>query len=213
MTEQVKKTMEALKANNMEPFFVKTKEEAKNQAIALLNKGETLSCGGSVTLAQTGIFDALKSGDYNFLDRSLEGLTAEDINKIYRDTFFADTYLTSANALTEKGELINVDGNANRVSAITFGPKQVVVVVGINKIVKNVEEGIKRVKQIAAPLNTKRLGKNTPCSKTGVCIAVNGGIADGCNSPDRICCDYVISAYQRQQNRIKVIICEENLGY
>ena len=213
MTEQIKKTMEALKKNNMEPFFVKTKEEAKNQAIALLNKGETLSCGGSVTLAETGIFDALKSGDYNFLDRSREGLTAEDINKIYRDTFFADTYLTSANALTTKGELINVDGNANRVSAITFGPKQVIVVVGSNKIAENIQEGIKRVKQIAAPLNTKRLGKNTPCSKTGVCIAVNGDLADGCNSPDRICCHYVISAYQRQKNRIKVIICEETLGY
>ena len=213
MTEQVKKTIEALKANNMEAFFVKTKEEAKALALSLLNKGETLSCGGSVTLTETGIFTALKSGDYNFLDRSVEGLKAEDINKIYRDTFFADTYLTSANALTEKGELINVDGNANRVSAIAFGPKQVIVVVGINKIVKNIEEGIKRVKQIAAPLNTKRLGKNTPCSKTGVCIGLNGDLADGCKSPDRICCDYVISAFQRQKNRIKVIICEENLGY
>ena len=213
MTESIKQTIKALTANNMEPFYVKTKEEAKELVSSLLTKGETVSCGGSVTLAETGIFNMLKNGDYNFLDRSKEGLTLEDVNKIYRDTFSADTYLTSTNALTENGELINVDGNANRVSAITFGPKNVIVVVGANKIVKNIEDGIKRVKQIAAPLNTKRLGKNTPCSKTGVCVGINGSLADGCNSPDRICCDYVISAYQRQKNRTKVVICEESLGY
>lgn len=213
MTDIIKQTMEALKANNMQPIFAKTKQEAKEIALSFLNKGETVSCGGSVTLAETGIFDALKSGEYNFLDRSKEGLTADDINKIYRDTFFADAYLTSANALTMNGELINVDGNANRVSAILFGPKKVIAVVGANKIVKDVQEGIKRVKQIAAPLNTKRLGKNTPCSKTGVCVGFGGNLADGCHSPDRICCDYVISAYQRLENRIKVIICQEELGY
>lgn len=213
MTEIIKQTIEALKANNMEPFYVKTKEEAKELVCSLLTKGETLSCGGSVTLAETGIFDMLKNGDYKFLDRSKEGLTAEDVDKIYRDTFSADTYLTSANAITKNGEIINVDGNANRVSAILFGPRRVIMVVGANKIVENIDEGIKRIKQIAAPLNTKRLGKNTPCSKTGVCVGLNGGLAEGCHSPDRICCDYVISAYQRFPNRIKVIICEETLGY
>ena len=213
MTELVKNTIEALKKNNMEPFYAKTKGEAREIVRSLLNKGETVSCGGSVTLNETGVFEMLRSGEYNFLDRSREGLTAEEVDKIYRDTFSADAYLTSANAVTEKGELINVDGNANRVSAILFGPKKVITVVGVNKLVKDIDEGIKRIKQIAAPLNTKRLNKNTPCAKTGVCIGLGGDLADGCASRDRICCDYVISAYQRVENRIKVIICEENLGY
>jgi len=213
MTEKIKRTIEALEANNMKAFYAKTKDEAREITVSLLKEGETVSCGGSVTLYETGAFDLLKSGAYNFLDRSVEGLTREEINEIYRQTFFADTFLTSANAVTEDGELINVDGNANRVAAVMFGPKSVIVIVGANKIVSDVNEGIKRIKTVAAPLNAKRLNMNTPCAKTGECVCVSGNAGSGCGSKDRICCDYVIMAHQRIKDRIKVIICQEDLGY
>ena len=209
----INKIIENLKNNNMDAYYVTNKAEALALTEKLLKKGDTISCGGSVTLSEVGIDKLMRNGDYNFLDRSKPGLTADQIDEIYAKTFTADAYLCSANALTEKGELINVDGRANRVSAITYGPKSVICVVGVNKIVKDIKEGFRRVKTVAAPLTTKRLGCNTPCAKTGVCIAVDGDIADGCMSDQRICASYVICGRQRLVNRIKVIIVDEKLGY
>ena len=122
----------------------------------------------------------------------------------------------STNALTENGELYNVDGNSNRVAALLYGPKSVIVVCGINKIVKNIDEAIKRVKTIAAPQNTIRLGIETPCGKTGKCVSLrkeNPELCDGCHGDTRICCNYVVSAQQRHIDRIKVIIIGEEYGY
>lgn len=122
----------------------------------------------------------------------------------------------STNALTENGELYNVDGNSNRVAALLYGPKSVIVVCGINKIVKNIDEAIKRVKTIAAPHNTIRLGIETPCGKTGECVSLrkeNPEFCDGCHGDTRICCNYVVSAQQRHIDRIKVIIIGEEYGY
>lgn len=209
MDNRIQKTIEALKANNMEVFYVESKEGIADIVKGLLNKGDTISCGGSVTLKECGVDTLMKSGDYNFLDRSV----AEDIPKLYRDCFSADAYLTSANAVTEKGELVNVDGNGNRVACIVFGPKKLIFVVGANKIVKDVNEGFKRVKTVAAPKNAERLNLNTPCRQLGHCIAVNGDITDGCNNSQRMCSQYAITAYQRDKNRIKVIITPDFLGY
>ena len=167
------------------------------------------SCGGSVTLKECGVDALMRSGDYNFLDRA----KADDVAKLYRDCFSADAYLTSANAVTEKGELVNVDGNANRVGCITFGPKKVIFVVGANKIVKDIAEGFKRVKTVAAPKNAVRLNTATPCRELGHCICVDGDIGDGCKSHQRMCVQYVVTAFQRDKNRIKVIITPESLGY
>ena len=126
-------------------------------------------------------------------------------------------YFTSTNAVTENGELYNVDGTGNRVAAIVYGPKSVVVVCGYNKIVRDLKEAEMRVKEIAAPANTIRLNKNTYCSKCGVCVSAKDGestgLAKGCKSEDRICCSYLVSGYQRQKNRIKVIIVGEELGF
>lgn len=209
MTEKIKKTIEALKANNIGVFYAESKEEILGIVKNLLNEGDTISCGGSVTLKECGVDTLMRSGDYNFLDRA----QAEDVQKLYRECFWADAYLTSANAVTENGELINVDGNANRVSCITFGPKKIICVVGANKIVKDINEGFKRVKTVAAPKNAVRLNTSTPCKELGHCICVDGSFADGCKSPQRMCVQYVVTAFQRDKNRIKVIITPEALGY
>lgn len=216
MQAKVEKTMENLKKNNIKPFFVETKEEVLPLIRTLVSEGDTVSNGGSVTLKQTGVIDELKSGKYNYLDRSKEGITREEIEQVYRDTYSADVYFASSNAVTESGYLYNVDGNSNRVSAILYGPKSVVLVCGYNKIVKDIDEAVTRVKTLAAPPNTVRLNCDTYCAGKGSCVSLNkedGEICDGCHSAARICCNFVISAQQRHVDRIKVIIVGEELGY
>jgi hypothetical protein len=208
------KTIENLKKNNMKPYFVETKEEALALVKDLLSSGESISHGGSETLKQIGAIDLFKSGDYYYIDRS--GLEGEELRQAYIRAFGCDTYITSTNAITENGELYNVDGNSNRVACIVYGPKQVIVVAGVNKVVENINEAIKRVKEKSAPPNTKRLNCKTPCAVTGKCISLNDEnsmICDGCQSEQRICCNYVVSAKQRHKDRIKVILVNEVLGY
>lgn len=210
----IKKTMENLDKNGIKPYFVETKEEVVPLIKTLINKGESVSNGGSMSLKETGVFELLKCGDYDFIDRT--GLEGEEIRQAYIRAFGCDTYFCSSNAVTENGELYNVDGNSNRVACIVYGPRQVIMVVGINKIVKDINEAITRVKEKAAPPNTKRLSCKTPCEATGSCISLNKDnplMCDGCQSPQRICCNYVVSAKQRHKDRIKVIIANENLGY
>ena len=216
MRAKVEKVMKNLERNKMKPYFCENREEAQALVKTLIKKGETISCGGSKTLDETGIYQMINSPDYNFLDRSAPGMTRPEVEEVYRQTFRADTFFMSTNALTENGELYNVDGNSNRVACIVYGPRQVVMVVGVNKIVSNINEAVKRVKEQAAPLNTKRLSCKTPCQVTGKCISLNNEdamICDGCASPQRVCCNYVISAKQRHKDRIKVIIVNENLGF
>lgn len=213
---RIDKTMENLRRNNMEPYFCETSEEARELVKTLIGKGDVISSGGSVTLKQTGIIDIIKSSDYNYLDRSREGITREEVEEVYRKTFCADAFFTSTNAITENGELYNVDGNSNRVAAILYGPKSVVVVCGVNKLVKNIDEAIYRVKTKAAPPNTIRLGIDTYCAKKGQCVSLNKEnpeLCEGCHGSGRICCNYVVCAQQRHVNRIKVIIINEELGY
>ena len=212
MDKIIEKTLENLRKNNMAAYYAETKQDALDIVKSLLKKGETVSCGGSETLKQSGIRDFMDSGDFNFLDRA-KTKSDEEINELYRKVFFCDAYLTSANAVTEDGELINVDGNCNRIAAITYGPRSVIFVVGKNKIGNDVPQCFKRVKTVAAPLNAKRLGCDTPCAKNGVCIKPDELPAAGCNSPQRICANYVVSGRQRIKDRIKVIICNESLGY
>lgn len=210
----IEKTMENLRKNNMVPYFAETKEDALKLIKTLVKEGETVSVGGSVTLNEIGALDMLRNGDYNFLDRYKEGLSREEVTEIFRKSFFADSYITSTNALTSEGELYNVDGNANRVAAMLFGPKSVIVVAGKNKIVENLNEAEKRVKTIAAPKNVKRLGMKTYCAEKGVCMGFDDEkLCAGCNSEDRICASYTVMARQRIKDRVKVIIVNEELGY
>lgn len=215
MKARVEATLKNLKRNRMEAYYVDTKEQACDLVKTLVQPGATVSCGGSVTLKQTGVYDIIASGDYDFLDRSA-CKTAEETDALYRQVFSADAFFTSANAVTENGELYNVDGNSNRVAAIVFGPKSVICICGVNKLVKNIDEAIRRVKTKAAPPNTVRLGIETPCAKTGACISLKQEDPDmcaGCHGDGRICCNYVVSAQQRHINRIKVIIIGEEYGY
>lgn len=213
MNEKILKVKKALEQNNMAVHYAENSAEVISIVKTLIKKGDTVSCGGAVTLADTGVDKLLKCGDYNFLDRSAPDLTPEQVNEVYTKTFAADAFFCSANAVTENGELVNVDGRGNRVAALIFGPKRVICIVGVNKIVADVPAAFERIKQVAAPLNAKRLNKNTPCLHTGRCIAVGGGIAEGCRSENRICANYVISAHQMVKNRINVIICNQTLGY
>lgn len=207
--------MENLEKNNMQAFYAKTREEALAIVESLLKKGDRVTVGGSKSLADIGILNLLTKGSYIYLDRYDENLDSEEI---YRQAFTCDSYITSTNALTMNGQLFNVDGHSNRVSAIAFGPKQVIVVAGTNKIVEDANEAILRVKEVAAPLNCKRLSKDTYCAKNGHCISIENKetkylLGAGCQSNDRICCSYLLSGYQRHKDRIKLIIVGLSLGY
>ena len=216
MTEMIEKTMSALRKNNMQAYFAEKKEDVADLVKTLIKKGDTVTHGGSVTLGECGIPALLSNGDYNYLDRKAPGITPQQVKELYAKTFSADVFFTSANAITENGLLYNVDGNSNRVAAIVYGPESVIVIAGVNKIVPDMNAAMNRLKTIAAPLNTKRLNCQTPCAKLGKCIAADKPdslIGDGCKSPERICCNYVVTAQQRHKDRIKVIIVNENLGY
>lgn len=212
----IEKTIKNLKRNNMDAYFCNTAKEAVELTQTFLKPGDVVTHGGSVTLSQIGMTEVLKQGDYVYLDRNAPGISREQVLEIYEKAFTADVFLTSSNAITENGELYNVDGNSNRVAAILYGPKSVIVLAGCNKIVPTIQDAIERVKRIAAPQNTVRLGCNTYCSKEGECVSLkqdNSVLCDGCHSDERICCNYVVCSQQRHKNRIKVIIIGEELGY
>ena len=215
MLKRIDKTIKALQKNRMEAHYAETAEQAYKLIMSLIPQGATVSMGGTVTARQLGVTDALKSGKYNFLDRTL-AKTPQEIDDIYRKTFFADYFVTSSNAVTENGELYNVDGNANRVAAMLYGPKNVIVAVGYNKIVKNIDEAVLRVKSEAAPANCIRLNLDTYCAQNGECVSLkasNPYICMGCAPDKRICRNYTIMSSQRIENRIKVVIVGEQLGY
>ncbi len=209
MRKRIEKTAKNLKENNMEVYIAENFADAVATVKKLIKPGDTISSGGSMSLIESGVMELLQSGDYNYLDRA----NTDDVEKLYRDTFSADAYLCSCNAVTENGELYNVDGNSNRVAAIAYEPKSVIMVVGINKLVPDLESAAKRVKTFAAPPNCVRLSCNTFCSKTGECSGLSGNMTDGCANNARICCNYLISARQRQIGRIKIIFVMKNLGY
>lgn len=187
-----------------ESYYCATKEEATKKAVSLIEKGDTVSWGGSQSIFQCGLVDAVKTGDFNIIDRA-EAKTPEEKEELMRKAFFVDTYLMSSNAVSETGELVNVDGNGNRVAALSYGPKQVIIVVSLNKVTPDLDSAIKRARSIAAPTNAQRFGLDTPCAKTGKCF--------NCNSADCICADIVITRISRPKNRIKIIFCGEELGY
>ncbi len=205
--------LENLRKNHLNPQYAASKADVVPIIERILTDGDTVAVGGSVTLDETGVIDLLRGGKYQFLDRYAEGLTRAQQEEIFRRSFFADAYLCSTNAVTEQGELYNVDGTGNRVAAIAYGPKKVIIVVGVNKLVSNLDEAAKRIKTCAAPPNTRRLNFETYCNKVGHCMKVDGGMTDGCSSDMRICCSYLITGYQRQIDRIHVVLVGEECGY
>ncbi len=198
------KVIEAIKKRNMDAYYCNTKEDALNKALEIIQTNSTICFGGSQTIFQIGLIDQLKSSNYNLLDRASAN-TPEEINEIYRKAFYSDYYLTSSNAITLDGKLINMDGNSNRVAALVYGPKNVIVVAGMNKVEDTEEKAIKRVRSIASPINAIRLNMNTPCVETGIC--------HDCKEENCICCNLVITRMSRQKGRIKVILVGEELGF
>ena len=217
MTEQIIKLFKNLEKNKMHPIFAETKEDAVRIVKDLLFDGAVITWGGSMSVIECGIDKLLRQERYNFLDRGRAGITQQEQQECFKASIGADFFFCSANAITENGELVNVDGLSNRISSIAFGPKNVVMIVGKNKIVQDLKSAFLRVKTIAAPKNCVRLGKDTPCAKLGHCVSLadndNPDIADGCKSENRICCNYLISGLQRDRDRIHVILVNEDLGY
>ena len=164
---KILRTIESLRENNINGYLVSSKEDIIKKIEEIVSPNSTVSCGGSMSLYESGVMEHLKSGRYNFLDRYEEGLTKEEVKDIFRKTFFCDAYFVSTNAITENGEIYNVDGNGNRVAAMLFGPDKVIIISGVNKIVKTLDDAIKRNKEISAPTNAKRLNKATPCTNEG----------------------------------------------
>lgn len=213
--KRIMKVGEKLKKNNMEFYYAEAKEDVPSIVKNLLKKGDVITHGGSISMAECGINELISSPEYTYLDRS-KAQTPEEIKEIYRAAFSADVYISSANAITEDGVLYNVDGNSNRVAAIAFGPDSVIIIAGYNKIVRDLKEAEIRVKTEAAPPNCVRLSCPTYCSETGECMSLSKAdrqMTDGCSGDGRICCNYLISAQQRHKGRIKVIIVGEELGY
>ena len=197
--DKINLAMSNLRRNNMAAYFVETKAEVLPLVQSLMNEGESVTHGGSETIKECGLTELLESGAYNYIDRS-KAATPEEVEKVYREAYFADTYI----------------GNSNRVSAYLYGPRQVILICGYNKLVKDLDEATYRVKKYASPQNTKRLNCDTYCRMNGECLSVGSDasyMCDGCRSEGRICCNYVISARQRRKDRIKVIFVGEKLGY
>ena len=205
MKEIVNLTIKNLNRSNMAGYYVESTEELISKIESLLTEGELIGCGDSVTLDETGVLDFVRNGDYHFLDKHNPKLTSADKREIYLQNFRTHTFLSGVNAVTQEGRLYFIDGNGSRVAPILYGPEQVLIVTGTNKIVANSEEAIQRIRQVAAPKDAKRLGKNTPCAELGRCI--------DCKSKERICNDFVCVAGQFVKDRIKVIFVEGDFGY
>lgn len=199
------KVLEALESKNYEAYFCETKEEAKEKVLSLIPEGNSVAWGGSFSLEEAGVIDAVKKGDFKVIDRDM-AKTPQERQEMMKKTLTCDTYLASVNAMAEDGTMINIDGNGNRIAAIAYGPNSVILLVGMNKLCKTREDAITRARTVAAPTNSIRLGmENLPCVKTGVCC--------NCNSPDCICSQIVEMRRNRVKGRIKVVLVGECLGF
>lgn len=196
--------IQKLEKRNMEGYYCPTASEAVQQALSFIPAKSSVSFGGSVTLEESGMLQALREADITLIDRRL-ARTPQERKEVYLKSAASDFFFMSSNAITIDGELINIDGNGNRLACLIHGPEHVIILAGMNKIVTDVPSGIARVQNIATPANAARLQTNTPCKVTGTC-------AD-CHSADCMCCQVVVTRHSRHTGRIKVILIGEDLGY
>lgn len=199
-----KTVIKNLEKRQIEGYFVPDRKAALDLLLSLIPEGSSIGYGGSVSLSEIGALDALADEKYNLIRRET-AKTQEETEAIFKEILFCDYFLMSSNAVSVDGQLINVDGRGNRVAFLAYGPKNVILVCGMNKIVPDAMAGINRVKTVAAPMNAVRLNRSTPCSVTGIC--------GDCQSPDCICASTVITRRSHVKNRIKVILVGEELGY
>ncbi len=203
-TKQIERTKKALERNGFESLFVPDADSALKAISDMIPDGATVGIGGSMTLSQIGFFEKIKGRNVNLINPLSKSVTPEERNQLSRKIFSCDYFLCGTNAITEEGQLYNVDATGNRVAAMFFGPKKTILVCGVNKIVKDMEEARKRVWNLAAPMNAKRLGRKTPCAETGVC--------SDCSSPERICNIGVEIVKRPTRSDILVILVGEPLG-
>lgn len=196
-----RKIIKGLESRNMSGYYAADREEALKIALDLIPEGSTVTMGGAMSAHEIGLVKTLKEGNYEFIDRD----DFEDKRAAALLAYTADVFLSSTNAMTEDGVLVNIDGNSNRVSAIAHGPKKVVMIVGMNKVCHDVDSAIKRARNVAAPINAQRFGITTPCTQTGACA--------NCKSDDTICCNFLITRYSRHTDRIHVILVDDVLGF
>ena len=195
------KVIRGLRSRNMDGVYCETREEALAAALARIPEGSSVTMGGCMSAHEIGLVAALKAGNYRFIDRD----EIADKRAAMLMAYDADVYLASANAMTEDGILVNIDGNSNRVSAIAQGPRRVLLIVGMNKIAGDLDDAMKRARNVAAPINAQRFGLSTPCAETGTCM--------NCKSPDTICCQFLITRYSRHKDRIFAILVNDSLGF
>ena len=198
------RVVKALEARHFEAWYFSTVEEAKEKVLSLIEKGKSIGWGGSYTLAETGILEAIKQGEYKIIDRDTAKDKAER-KMLQKQALIADYFIMSANAISEDGVIVNLDGNGNRAAAMVYGPDNVIVVAGMNKVCKTVDDAVIRTRTIAAPVNAQRFDIKTPCKQTGSCA--------NCKSPDSICSSMVISRLSFPAGKIKVILIGKDLGF
>ena len=193
--------IKGLESRNMTGYYAKDKEEALQIALSLIPEGSSVTMGGAMSAHEIGLVEALKEGNYRFIDRD----KTDDKRAAALAAYDADVFLSSTNAMTDDGILINIDGNSNRISAIAHGPRKVLIIAGMNKVCGDLDSAMKRARNTAAPINAQRFGLSTPCASTGKCF--------DCKSPDTICCQFLITRYSRHKDRIHVILVNDSLGF
>ncbi len=193
--------LKGLASRNMTGYYAADRAAALETALSLIPEGSTIAMGGCMSAREIGLVDRLKTEKYRFIDRD----QIPDKRAAMLASYDADIYLSSANAMTRDGVLVNIDGNSNRVSAIAQGPRKVILIVGMNKVCDDLDSAMKRARNVAAPMNAQRFGLSTPCASTGTCF--------DCKSPDTICCQFLITRYSRHPGRIHVILVNDTLGF
>ena len=195
------KVIKGLESRNMSGYYAGNAQEALAKALALIPEGSSVTMGGAMSAHEIGLVEALKAGNFRFIDRD----AMADKRAAMLAAYDADVFLSGANAITEDGVMVNIDGNANRVSAIAQGPRKVVFIVGMNKVCVDLDGAMKRARNVAAPINAQRFGLSTPCAKTGAYF--------DCKSPDTICCQFLITRFSKHPGRIHVILVNDSLGF
>jgi hypothetical protein len=196
-----------LKKRGLDGIFCETSSQAVEEVCRMVPAGSLVGLGGSETIIESGLLDALRRMDVRLLDRYREGVSREQVDEMRRQGLSADVFIMSSNAVSADGRLVNIDGTGNRVAALIYGPQKVIVIAGMNKVVAGLDAAVARARNVAAPANSLRVGAETPCSKTGFCQDPH------CHPPRRICCQLVITEASMVPGRITVVLVGENLGY
>ena len=194
----------AFARHGMDACYCATAEEAKEKILSIIPEGSSVTWGGTESMMEAGVIEAVNQGNYEVIDRK-SAKTPEEARALYGKIVCADYFLTSTNAFTKDGMLVNIDGASNRVACIAHGPAHVIVLASMDKMCDNVEDAVRRIRTLASPPNAVRVNVQTPCAKTGVC--------GDCLSPECICCQILVTRYSRVPGRITVVLCGEQLGF